>query len=805
MENNNTAILEGLNDEQKAAVRCVKGPVLIVAGAGSGKTRVLTSRIAYAINEGVDPSRILALTFTKKAATEMKDRIALIVGEQRARRIWMGTFHSVFIRFLRGYADFLGFPSSFTIYDTSDSQALVKTIVKEMNLDDKAYKPKNVLTRISNAKNEMCLPGHYANDRDRQEADYHSKMPRIKDIYLEYMTRCKKSGVMDFDDILVYMNILFRQNPEAMKEIAGRFDYILVDEYQDTNYTQYLILKQLAQFHKNICVVGDDSQSIYAFRGAKIANILNFQKDYGNANVHVFRLERNYRSTQTIVDAANSLIEHNKDRIRKICYSREAEGERIRLIDAYTPEEEARLVASAIKGRIARDGAQYSDFAVFYRTNAQSRAFEQELRAQNLPYRIYSGKSFFDRAEVKDLMAYFKLVVNNNDDESLKRIINKPARAIGDTTVAAIAAAAADGKVSMFKAACGDTLPNFGLRAAAVEKVHTFCKMILGLSEKLASTDAFDLAKSIAYDSGIYQAYKADMSVEGQAKFSNVDSLLSNVKEIVERKHNEAYEDIIATLDEVPEEMPESDLPLVTLGDFLEDISLASAIDMDDSDEEGEGVDNKIALMTVHTSKGLEFPYVYVTGMEESLFPAGGSLITPEELAEERRLFYVAITRAKKSVALSFSKVRMKEGQTDYHAPSRFLYDIDPKYILNPLNRQTGVSDDEAISRRPSNNFGYGRSSRPAAPRPVAPSAPRTSGVTPIHRPAQPPVRTADPNFQASPISDLKVGQRVEHNRFGFGVILELTGSIADRTAVVKFDDYGEKKLILKYAKFRIV
>ena len=505
MEKSNR-ILEGLNSEQKAAVSCVDGPVLIVAGAGSGKTRVLTSRIAYILSEkDCDPASILALTFTKKAASEMKERIALMVGEKRARRLYMGTFHSVFIRFLREFSESLGYPSTFTIYDTSDSVSAIKTCLKELQLDDKVYNPKDVLSRISMAKNNLVTPEAYRRNPTVLQNDASAKKPRMCDIYQLYVQKCKQAGVMDFDDILLNMNILLRDNPAALESVSGRFRYIMVDEYQDTNFAQYLILKKLAQTHRNLCVVGDDSQSIYAFRGAKIENILNFKKDYPDH--HIFRLEQNYRSTKVIVDAANSVIVKNSARIPKECYSMGEEGEKIRLIQAYTEQEEAYLVASSIVSRIHSEHAEYQDFAILYRTNAQSRALEEALRKRNLPSVIYSGNSFFERAEVKDMMAYFKLAVNLNDDESFKRVVNKPARGIGDTSLAALTAAAVEHKTSLFKAAFADDLDTFGLKLPAVKKIREFCEMMGGLCLRTQKEDAYTVAAALAMESGLLMFY----------------------------------------------------------------------------------------------------------------------------------------------------------------------------------------------------------------------------------------------------------------------------------------------------------
>ncbi len=817
MENKGSAILEGLNSEQKAAVGCVDGPVLIVAGAGSGKTRVLTSRIAYILEKGCDPSRILALTFTKKAASEMKERIALMVGERKARRLFMGTFHSVFIRFLREFSDSLGYPSTFTIYDQSDSTSAVKACIKELQLDDKVYKPKDVLARISMAKNNLVTAAAYARNTQVQQNDAAARKPFIWKIYELYAQKCKLSGVMDFDDILLNMNILLRDNPAALESISGRFDYIMVDEYQDTNFSQYLILKKLSQFHKNLCVVGDDSQSIYAFRGAKIENILNFKKDYPEH--HIFRLEQNYRSTKTIVEAANSLIARNSARIPKECYSMGDDGEKIRLIQAYTEQEEAYLIASSIVTRIHSESAQYQDFAILYRTNAQSRALEEALRKRNLPYVIYSGNSFFERAEVKDMMAYLKLAVNLNDDESFKRVVNKPVRGIGDTSLNALAAAATAHGTSLFKAVYVDDVENYGLKTAAIQKIRAFCEMMSRLCVRSQKEDAYTVAAALAMESGLLLHYKSDTSIEGQSRTANVEELLNSVKNFIEERQAELFEEMQAEgLVGEGVELTAADLPVVTLGDYLENVSLLSAVDVED-DENGS---NKVTLMTVHSSKGLEFPYVYVSGMEENIFPSGGCMASDTDVEEERRLFYVAMTRAKKAVSFSFAQTRMRNGKHESNSPSRFIREVDPQYIANPLTSTFGDdSDDE-----PRKNFGggwsrfggsssksgysYGQSSmpqverRPAAPaRPAAPSRP--SAPQPVRRAQVVPKRVPDAEFEPTPILQLKAGQRIEHNRFGYGSIVEITGGAADLKARIAFDDHGEKILILKYAKIRVV
>lgn len=814
MENKCSAILEGLNSEQKQAVSCVEGPVLIVAGAGSGKTRVLTSRIAYILARGCDPSRILALTFTKKAASEMKERISLMVGEKKARKLYMGTFHSVFIRFLREYSDFLGYPQTFTIYDTGDSVSAIKTCLKELKLDEKVYKPKDVLSRISMAKNNLVTPAAYRRNVTAIQNDAAAKKPRICDIYDLYAYKCHQAGVMDFDDILLNMNILLRDNPEALESVAGRFDYIMVDEYQDTNFSQYFILKKLSQGHGNLCVVGDDSQSIYAFRGAKIENILNFKKDYPTH--HIFRLEQNYRSTRVIVNAANSLIARNSSRIPKECYSMGEEGEKIRLIQAYTEQEEALLIASAIVTRIQMEHAQYQDFAILYRTNNQSRAIEEALRKRNLPYVIYSGNSFFERAEVKDMMAYLKLTVNPNDDESFKRIVNRPARGIGDTSLSALTAAAVAHKTSLFKAAFADDIENFGLKAPAVKKIRDFCGMMNSAAIRADKEDAYAAASAIAMDSGLLMFYKSDTSIEGQSRTANVEELLNSVKNYVEERQSEMFEEMQADRqDNEGEEIVASDLPCVCLNEFLENVSLLSAVDVEDDEDSS----NKIALMTVHSSKGLEFPYVYVAGMEENIFPSGGFYSSENEIEEERRLFYVAMTRAKKAVSFSFASTRMRNGKHESNSPSRFVREVDPAYIMNPLSddsfdeaeSSSGAGWNSRFSRgkvsRPGERSGhafnsYGRSgavrTEKTAVRMPAPVQP-----IPVRRPQVVPKRGNDADFEPTPVLQLRAGQRIEHNRFGYGRILEISGSPADLKARILFDSYGEKILILKYAKIR--
>ena len=841
MENNVNTAFEGLNSEQRKAVACVDGPVLVVAGAGSGKTRVLTCRIANLLSQGAEPGRILTLTFTRKAAGEMKDRIAGMVGERQARRLCMGTFHSVFVRFLREYSDRLGYPSSFTIYDTSDSVSAIKACVKELGLDDKVYKPKEMLSRISLAKNNLYTAERYAADPKLIMSDTRSKKPKFSDLFSAYSKKCRDSGVMDFDDILLNMVRLLKDFPEALADISGRFSHILVDEYQDTNYAQYLILKYMAGPHRNICVVGDDSQSIYAFRGAKVENILNFRKDYPECKV--FRLERNYRSTMVIVEAANSLIAKNQNRIPKECYAMGEKGEKIRLLRSYTEQEEAVLITSGIMDRMREERAQYQDFAVLYRTNSQSRAIEEALRRRNIPYMIYSGNSFFDRAEVKDMMAYFKLAVNPNDDESFKRAVNKPARGIGDTTLEALGAAARAHGVSLYAAAGAPDLQDFGVRSAAVARLRSFCGLVAGFAAEAPSCDALVLARRIADDSGLYAFYKSDTSVEGMSRTANVEELVNSVAGFVEDRRNEYYAELEATEDgTLPPEtsfgpppssilgsppltlprvarFPETEShplpPTVTLSEFLENISLLSSVDLTDEED----TNNKVALMTAHSAKGLEFPYVFVAGMEENLFPSVNMLSSSADVEEERRLFYVAITRAKKAVWLSFASTRMRNGRHESNSPSRFIREIDSSYIANPLTeRDYGFGESSEASFFGSGRRGWmpdapgaSRSGfqRPAQPRREPPRPePRTAPAAPARRPLSVPAPAAprydEATFVPSPMRDFSIGQRIEHNRFGPGRILDITGTFPELKAKIAFDDYPEPKtILLKYAKMR--
>ena len=811
IDNSKTDLFEGLNSAQKAAVLCTEGPSLIIAGAGSGKTRVLTCRVAHILEGDCRPGEVLALTFTKKAAGEMKERVALLVGERKARWIPMGTFHSIFIRFLREYAELLHYPRNFTIYDQTDSRSVIKQCVKELELDDKIYKPATVQSVISMAKNSLITVAAYRRDADAMERDRVARRPRTADIYERYQQKCLAAGAMDFDDILLNMNILLKHHPEARESIAARFRYILVDEYQDTNHAQYSILRQLAEPHHNICVVGDDAQSIYGFRGARIENILRFKKDYPEAKE--FKLEQNYRSTQTIVAAANSLIAHNEQRLRKECFSTAGAGEKIGVIKAYTESEEAHLIASSIVERIYSDKASYDAFAILYRTNAQSRALEEALRKRNLPFRIYGGHSFYERAEIKDMLAYFKLVVNPQDNESFRRIINVPGRGIGDTTVDRLAAAAAAAGCTLYNAPLleNEKLYAVGLKDAAIRKLREFTALMERLIEKAENADCYDLAVQIGTDTGYLAALKADTSPEGMGRFENVEELFNSIKE-----YSEEETEMRTVLSEDGEEPVDT---TVRLSDYLENIYLMSEVEKDDSQDPDRDQTNKITLMTVHSAKGLEFPYVYIAGMEENLFPSENTSGSLKELEEERRLFYVALTRAAKVVTVSFAQNRRKWGSETANRPSRFLKEIDRKYYaVEPDSWQDRYdsfpqtrfqrSDFETFPRPggylPEERGGQGwqRGGQRPSQNPAS-TQPHMARPIPATPPA--PAHTPSAGFAPSPIADLQAGQRVEHDRFGFGKILSIEGDGPNRKAVVAFDTAGQKTLLLKFAKLRIV
>ena len=804
-------IFKGLNPAQYQAVSDIEGPQLIIAGAGSGKTKVLTCRIANILSKGHEPGSILALTFTNKAAREMKERIASLIGESKARRLFMGTFHSIFIRFLRDEAELLGFPKTFSIYDTTDSRNVIKACIKELQLDDKQYKPNEVHSRISMAKNNLVTAEAYGRNSTLIQNDSAAKKPRIWEIYREYAKKCRQAGAMDFDDILLYTNILFRDFPDALDRIRKRFKFVMVDEYQDTNYAQYLIIKKLSSEHQNISVVGDDAQSIYSFRGARIENILNFRKDYPQAKE--YRLEQNYRSTQTIVNAANSLIAKNKMQLKKNCFSEQERGDLIELISAYTEHEEGFMVASSIMDQVRRTHEPYSSFAILYRTNAQSRVMEEALRKKNMPYKIFAGHSFYERAEVKDMLAYLKLVANIKDDEAFKRIINFPARGIGDTSLGRLKEAATAKELSMFEAVKVVNLEEFGIKAGTSAKMKHFIEGIESLRDKMDYTDAYTMAMEVNGRFGILDYMKQDTTLEAQGRVQNVEELFNSIKDFVDEGQEE-YEQMA---------QEGEDIPVVTLDLYLENVSLISDLD----GKENEDDKNKISLMTVHSSKGLEFPYVYILGMEENLFPSQGmGMASEQDIEEERRLFYVAITRAGKSVKLSYAQSRTKWGSHVSNSPSRFLKEIDKQYILNPITDweeelSTKFDDFTSPSRQYPSQRGVqaGPSQRGAQGYhqggqrfPGKQSSPMQgggygSGQQKVSPPAGfvPQRKAAPANFTPDSPAVVEVGQTIEHDRFGIGVVISLEGDITSRKAVVDFRDSGQKTLLLKFAKFRVV
>ena len=654
--------IQKLNDAQREAVVNFRCPSLIVAGAGSGKTRVLTCRIAYMLEQGVAPDTILALTFTNKAAAEMRERIGQLLSPQATRRIWMGTFHSLFSRILRAEADKLGYPSSYTIYDASDARNLVKQIIREMNLSDETYKPGDIAARISLAKNNLITPGAYEANASLQAEDRERRRPQFVDIYKLYVQKCRQNGAMDFDDLLLNTNILFKDFPDVLARYQAQFRYILVDEYQDTNFAQYVIIRRLAEQHSNVCVVGDDAQSIYSFRGAKIENILRFRNDFPDARI--FKLEQNYRSTQTIVDAANSIIEKNTKQIRKRSFSTAEQGEKIKVIKAYTDKEEAILIAGDIASTVREKDLSYSEIAILYRTNAQSRSLEESLRGRNIPYKIYGGVSFYQRKEIKDLLAYVRLVVNPKDDEAFRRVINTPARGIGDVTVNRIAAAAAERNLSLWEAVSTLSSDDMEMKGAAGKKVTAFAGMIGELSGMRATAEAYELGLEIAVRSGIIGTYKMQQTPEAVSALENIEELINSVRAYTDEQKR------------IAAESGDDAQARVTLDEWLQNVALLTDMDNEKPEER-----NKVTMMTVHGAKGLEFEYVYVAGLEENLFPSMMSLGNEEGLEEERRLFYVALTRAKRGAVLSFAESRFKWGEMTFCRPSRFLGEIDPKFL----------------------------------------------------------------------------------------------------------------------------
>lgn len=792
-------ILEGLNPAQREAVIHYNTPSLIIAGAGSGKTRVLTSRIAYMLEQGVRAENILALTFTKKAANEMRERIDSMVGTA-ARRIHMGTFHSIFARILRENAEAIGFTREFTIYETTDSKNLIKTIVKERNLDDDKYKPGVVQSRISTAKNSLITPGAYAANAALTGDDRSRQMPEFSNIYIEYCRRCKQNNAMDFDDLLLQTNILLRDRPDILRRYQELFQYILVDEYQDTNYAQYLIVRRLSQLHGRVCVVGDDAQSIYSFRGAKIENILSFQRDYPSAEV--FKLEQNYRSTQTIVDAANSVIKHNARQMQKQCFSAAEQGEKIRIFKAYTDREEAELVVTDLRDRVREGGDDWQSAAILYRTNNQSLVLEDALRRKGIPYKIYKGNSFYDHKEIKDLLGYIRLVINPKDDEAFKRVINTPARGIGDTTIERIAAIAQERDCSMWEAidTLVGTVPSGSVERAIIKKVTDFVSLIRTVALEREQKSVYDFGLEVATRSGLLSHYRLQNTPEAKSAVDNIEELLNTMQEYTER--TEA--DIRAG------EREEFDRP--TIEEWLGNVMLMT--DMDNEDPEG---NNKVTLMTVHSAKGLEYKYVYIVGCEENLFPAMMSLESLEGLEEERRLFYVALTRAKTLATLTCADMRFRWGQMNFSTPSRFLSEIDAQYVESDFdlrgtrrNRELNIDEGEdaitTLRRRYDVRSQQKRSQsqpfRPQSqPKPQPQETPRPSYNTERMRRVE---SSASGATTTQPCA-YTVGQKVNHPKFGNGTIVAIEALATDHKLKVDFGVFGEKTLLAKLAKLTVL
>ena len=803
----NEDILKGLNPAQRAAVEAYNEPSLIIAGAGSGKTRVLTTRIAYMIDQGVPPSSIIAMTFTNKAAREMRDRIQQMVPHKlsstSANAICMGTFHSVFARILHANAEVLGYPKEYTIYEPNDTKNLIKTIIKERGLNDDKYKPNFIASRISMAKNNLITPGAYIANSKLATEDRKLQMPEFGDLYLEYCKRCKANGAMDFDDLLLQTNILFRDHPEVLARYQERFQYVLVDEYQDTNQAQYIIIRRLAQHHSRICVVGDDAQSIYSFRGAKIENILSFQRDYPQAKV--FKLEQNYRSTQTIVDAANSVIDHNSRRLKKRCFSEGATGEKIRIFKAYTDREEADIIVSDLRDRVREGSGVWSDAAILYRTNNQSQALENSLRQRGIPYRIYKGSSFYDHKEVKDMLSYIRLIINPRDDEAFKRIINTPARGIGDTTVARIEAIAQEQQVSMWEAV--DTMvertPADSVEKAIVKKVTEFVGLIRSLSLEREQKGLYDFGMEVAVRSGLLPFYREQSTPEAQSAVGNLEEVVNSMQ-----MFNEQVDAEIRAGER-------EEFETATIEEWLQSLMLLT--DMDN--KEGEEDNDRVTLMTVHSAKGLEYEYVYVVGCEENLFPSQRALETVDGIEEERRLFYVALTRAKSLATLSCVDMRFKWGNMEFSKPSRFLKEIDEQYVECDFNLHAksrgeqggakvvgGSKDESAIDalrrrfdvryqqqtengkRKTENFFNREPVSRPQPTPQRDVSGMRRMATSTVGQ------VTSEPCAYA-------VGERVEHPKFGRGEIVQVVPLATDHKLVVRFASGEEKTLLSKLAK----
>jgi DNA helicase-2/ATP-dependent DNA helicase PcrA len=827
-------LLNELNESQRAAVEYNDGPLLVIAGAGSGKTRVLTYKIAYLLQKGLEPWTILALTFTNKAANEMKQRIGNLVGHEKARQLRMGTFHSVFSRILRVEGEQLGFAPNFTIYDEADSRSLIKSIVKEMGLDDKLYKPASVHNRISMAKNHLIMPQQYANDAEVLERDRAARMPAISKIYTAYAQRCLKANAMDFDDLLVMTYVLFRDHADVREKYANRFQYVLVDEYQDTNYAQQCIVLQLTKERQQVCVVGDDAQSIYGFRGANIDNILDFQNIYKGAKL--LKLERNYRSTQRIVQAANSLIKHNERQIHKDVYSRNAEGEKLILKQAYSDKEEAMIVCKDIRRLKREDKCEYSDFAILYRTNSQSRSFEEEMRKQNIPYRIYGGLSFYQRKEIKDIIAYFRVIANRDDEEAIKRIINYPTRGIGNTTIGKIATSAQKYGVSFWEIITHIGRYQLDVNKSTASKLSMFTTLINSFVEKVATSDAYELGKEIIKVSGISADLFSSTDPESLSRQENLEEFLSGMQDFTEGRKEEGRENEIY------------------LTDYLQEISLISDLDSEGDEE------SRVVLMTVHAAKGLEFPTVFVVGLEENIFPSPMSCNSMRELEEERRLLYVAITRAEKHCILTCAKNRFRYGKMEFDTPSRFLKDIDPSLML--IESEAGIDDKSGryfgaesagrLSKFRDDNFSIDKpytgshpwgsdypdfgnrnqNSRPVASQfradikpkltsphqaekaidPFSPSFKRQliNGGANIRKISKAMTNggrgdEANANMNTNNYTDMHEGSIIEHQRFGIGTVVKIEGTGENTKATVEFKNLGTKQLLLKFARYKII
>ena len=814
--------LNELNPQQREAVMHLDGPIMIIAGAGSGKTKVLTTRIAHLMANGVDSFRILALTFTNKAAREMKERVEKMLDNREAGNLYIGTFHSVFARILRAEAQKIGYPASFTIYDTDDAKSVLKTVINELHLDDKIYKPATVYNRISSAKNALVTAEEYANDFGLQQEDMRANRPAIAQIYSAYAKRCFKNGAMDFDDLLLQFYLILKYHPDALHKYQHKFNYIMIDEYQDTNPAQYEIIKLLGAAHENICVVGDDAQSIYSFRGATIENILLFRKDY--EDVKVVKLEQNYRSTKQILNVANEVIGNNKGQIPKELWTENGDGEKIRLVRTMTDNDEGKYIADTIQEQKLRNHFFNKDFAILYRTNAQSRAFEESLRRMNIPYTIFGGISFYQRKEVKDYIAYLRIIVNPRDEEALKRIINYPVRGIGKTSLDKLILAANEQNISLWEVLTRAT--EFGFKAGTLEAIENFVLMIKSFASMLTKGNAYDVAFHVGKQTGLVKELFNDKSTEGVQRYDNVQELLNSIKEWVDDKQNRSQIDEDGVVmegdteykgqgtgdkgtagagDEMQEPIP--DRPLredLLLGTYLQQITLLT-----DSDQKDEHADT-VKMMTIHAAKGLEFSCVFAVGLEEMLFPNAMSINTREELEEERRLFYVVITRAKHKLWISYANTRYKFGQVVQNDPSRFINELpevhlDRSYAGGGFRNQQSTSASERMR-------GWGSSGQPQygqkTPSAAAKKTPERPGYLPVTPPAalnKPVVHLPSPDFAPSDTSDLQAGQKVEHQKFGFGEVLKMEGAAHNPIATIKFDLNGEKKIMLNYAKLRIV